>query len=531
MEVIHRLYPSDRRQAKRSAARRRLQAGLLLGVFLFAPARVSGQATFSEARRFEEGVPVHAVVVTDFDGDGDADLVAITTSGEQTDGLLWFENDGAGQFAAAQTLLVNLPPGLRTLAAADLDGDGDDDLLLGDGSMSGSGGLFWGANEGGGLGPLHVISPLESGPFRAIDFDGDGDLDVLQGGLYVGLYENTGGSGSSRFRRVRALAPGPAEILAAADFDGDGDGDLFASHLSYENMNDLLFYYEQRDPGRLFFNFERQFASFPHGLNVVYRTIGFAEAADIDGDGDADLVVGLYMEPDMGPENGSIRWYKNQGLVEMPLARPSHLIAYSSSGRTGWGPTSLAVADFDGDGDGDVAVSRYFFQADDSLSWYENPGDTPVGVPGVWSLHEIASLGNSSALKAADLDGDGDPDLVALEGRPQDRAIVWYENLVGTPTATQPAETLPAPGSLKVASVWPNPSQGTLMVGYEAPAGEVHFVVFDMLGRQVASRILQRAAPGKDQIILELGSLAAGAYVLRLEVDGVIATRRFVVAK
>ena len=52
-----------------------------------------------------------------------------------------------------------------------------------------------------------------------------------------------------------------------------------------------------------------------------------------------------------------------------------------------------------------------------------------------------------------------------------------------------------------------------------------------MLGRQVASRILQRAAPGKDQIILELGSLAAGAYVLRLEVDGVIATRRFVVAK
>jgi len=90
---------------------------------------------------------------------------------------------------------------------------------------------------------------------------------------------------------------------------------------------------------------------------------------------------------------------------------------------------------------------------------------------------------------------------------------------------------LPAPGSLKVASVWPNPSQGTLTVGYEAPAGEVQIVVFDMLGRQVASRTLQRAVSGKDQIVLDLGSLAAGAYVLRLEVDGVRASRRFVLAK
>ena len=149
----------------------------------------------------------------------------------------------------------------------------------------------------------------------------------------------------------------------------------------------------------------------------------------------------------------------------------------------------------------------------------------------MWSLHEISSLGNRSALKATDLDGDGDPDLVALEGRSRDRAIVWYENLVGTPTATQPAEILPAPGSLKVASVWPNPSQGTLTVGYEAPAGEVQVVVFDMLGRQVASRTFQRAAPGKDQIILDLGSLAAGVYLLRLEVDSVRATRQFVLAK
>ena len=533
MEVINRLYLSDCRRARRPAARRRLQAGLLLGVFLFVPAPVSGQATFSEARRFEEGVPVHALAVTDFDGDADADLVAGITGSDQTHALVWFENDGAGQFAAAQTLLADLPPALRTLAAADLDGDGDTDLLAGDTSTSGSGGLFWAANEGGGLGPLHVIVPVESGPFRAIDFDGDGDLDVLQGGLYVGLYENTGGSGGSRFRRVRALAPGPAETLAAADFDGDGDADLFASHRSYENVNDLLFYYEQRDPGQILFSARREFAGFSRGSDDYYRTVGAAEAADMDGDGDADLVVGEYRAYDVGPERGAVVWYRNQGLVQMPVVRPPHGIAYTSSARTAWGPVALAVADFNGDGDVDVAVSRYF-HLEDSLSWYENPGDTPVGVPdAAWPLHEIASPGRSSitVLEAADLDGDEDPDLVTLEGRRQDRTIVWYENLVGTPTGTKLAETVPVPGSFEIASVWPNPSQGTLTVGYEAPAGEVQVVVFDVLGRRVASRTLQRAAAGKHEVVLDLGSLAAGAYVLRLEVDGTTATHRFVVAK
>ena len=99
------------------------------------------------------------------------------------------------------------------------------------------------------------------------------------------------------------------------------------------------------------------------------------------------------------------------------------------------------------------------------------------------------------------------------------------------PRARAVAKPPPVPGSLKAASVWPNPSQGTLMIDYEAPAGEVRLAVFDVLGRKVASQTLQRAVAGKHQVVLDLGSLAAGAYVLRLDGDGVTATHRFVVAK
>ena len=132
MAVINRLYQSDCRRAKRFAARHRLQAGLLLGAFLFVPARVSGQATFSEAKRFEEGVPVHAVAVTDFDGDGD---VAVSRFFLQDDSLSWYENPGDAPVGVPEDAwslheIASLGNSrVSVLKAADLDGDEDPDFV------------------------------------------------------------------------------------------------------------------------------------------------------------------------------------------------------------------------------------------------------------------------------------------------------------------------------------------------------------------------------------------------------------------
>ena len=140
---------SGGQQASKFAARGALRAWLFIGLFVLAPLRASGQATFSEARPVETP-PLHDLAIADLDGDDDPDLVAITANDEDADALVWFENDGTGQFAPAQTLLADLPRETRTLKAADLDSDSDPDLLIGNDALFDPGGLFWGSRRASG---------------------------------------------------------------------------------------------------------------------------------------------------------------------------------------------------------------------------------------------------------------------------------------------------------------------------------------------------------------------------------------------
>ena len=90
------------------------------------------------------------------------------------------------------------------------------------------------------------------------------------------------------------------------------------------------------------------------------------------------------------------------------------------------GATAVVTADVDADGDVDVlAVSG----DDDTVAWYENNGMTPPG----WTEHVIDGIGdNPGSIFAADIDGDGDVD--ALSASPIDDEFVWYEN-DGTPAS------------------------------------------------------------------------------------------------
>jgi len=141
--------------------------------------------------------------------------------------LLAFAPVVAGQTFAPEHSLTDVLEAAADVFPADLDGDGDIDVLLGSGSIT------WVENLGGGIfSPAHPISssPFTPADVQAVDLDGDGDLDVLsrwQQKARIRIYENLG---QGNFGPVQLLVEKGIHVGAtnpvAADLDGDGDLDV-----------------------------------------------------------------------------------------------------------------------------------------------------------------------------------------------------------------------------------------------------------------------------------------------------------------
>jgi hypothetical protein len=166
----------------------------------------------------------------DLDGDGDADLLVGSFSARVT----FARNDG-GAFAAIDSALVTIPRGSNTTPAlGDLDGDGDLDLLVGEAS----GNLNFYRNDGTKATPSFVlmsetfddIRPGRRSAPHLADLDGDGDLDLLVGTDESGLvlFRNAGTRTAWRFERDSAFAHEvpPMSAPAAGDLTGDGRPEL-----------------------------------------------------------------------------------------------------------------------------------------------------------------------------------------------------------------------------------------------------------------------------------------------------------------
>lgn len=182
------------------------------------------------------------IAAGDIDGDGLPDIVVsmrvqpTSDPDPATRGIVWLRNPGASgsweQFEVGDSAWLVDP---RTLAVADIDGDGRLDIVASD---NGTGKLAWWRNPGaGGMWSARVIPGVlpVHGQFGEVhDFDDDGRPDILQP-VYQGvdILRNIDGGATWQVVPVASFAQEPRQIVVssakAADIDGDGLADILVS--------------------------------------------------------------------------------------------------------------------------------------------------------------------------------------------------------------------------------------------------------------------------------------------------------------
>lgn len=325
--------------------------------------------------------------------------------------------------------------GANTLAFADMDADGDQDLFWGDFFEPG---LLFIRNLGscslpslrGEPEPWPVNNPVETSGYNApaiVDYDLDGDLDVLFGVLggafnairttAENLYymENTAPNEfqqrTNRF--VDMIDTGAESIVKFADLDGDADQDMFViNKIQPETQRDSqIFYFENIGSADAPSFREKAFSNFEA---TYHQNPAFA---DLDADGDLDVLLGKW--------NRDVSFLRNTGTPTKPSFE---LVDDKYVSLTRGQNSSPALADMDADGDLDLFVG----EASGTLNYYQNDG-TPT-VPNfvlVSDNYDDIDVGRRSYPSLVDVDHDGDIDLIV--GSELDGARLFMN--VGTSTA------------------------------------------------------------------------------------------------
>ncbi|WP_303316428.1 T9SS type A sorting domain-containing protein [Flavivirga abyssicola] len=344
-----------------------------------------------------------ATYSSDIDGDGDYDVILTTDRGGD---LVWYENlDGKGTFSYQRTIDASIE-NVRTVVTADIDNDGDEDVISGtsnNGLVSPGGKVFW--------------------------------------------YENLDGDGNFLRHRVMTTAEKLLSHLQIGDMNGDGFVDIIISKRSggtiwFENL------------GGYFNPFDDKYE------HSIGNSSNFCEPVDIDQDGDLDVLT--YFKFSLTNSTG-VSWYKNtDGMGNFAIGEAIDIANEASSLA---GVSSTHASDVDGDGDLDILVG---YGAYDKITWNENTDGMGKFSPQRDLFVNVNDISSPAiAVNANDIDKDGDEDIIYCSGNRNE--VIWIENANGLGEFTHHhviSKNLDTPKDLHLADLNNDGKQDIISVSY-----------------------------------------------------------------
>ncbi len=339
----------------------------------------------------------------------------------------WVQNDAIFNPSGIPSLPFSQP------RFADLDGDGDADMWIGNINEAP---LFI-ENTGSANSPSFVIgenifgsiSPLDAEMGVCHDLNNDGLLDFVAGGFTgLSLFLNAGTVNQAVFEKVEnffsGLEVGSSPVPDLADVDGDGDLDLVVG-LSESGVVKL--YTNTGTAG------EAQFSEAAVSEIGDVGLYAYPVFCDLDADQDPDLLVGR--------DSHGFIYYQNTGNVNQPQWEADPQLFAGLGNETYW--NSPGLVDLTGDG----AFDLVFGTASGPLSYYVNSG-TPSAA--AWQINTalfggVIDVGGASNPYFYDYDNDGDLDMFSGS---QLGDIKYYRN-TGTPSGPAWEENSAAFASLK----------------------------------------------------------------------------------